>query len=191
MTTSIRDPNSPRETVEDAPRRGRPPKERLDDQGIEMAEPVEAVGRKRPTTREEYRSARYGMDGSRGVVGTSLAVPAHLLDHDRFHYRWINDTPSRILVKVQREFWDIVKANGNVVEGTDLGDAVSHYVGAKENGSPLVSYLCRKPKGFYDEDQAVKAAELDRQMADLRRGNTREGGAQADYIPAGGINIGR
>lgn len=190
MTTSIRDPNSPRETAEDAPRRGRPPKVHTDDQGIEMAEP-EAIGRKRPTTREEYRAARYGMDGSQGVVGSRLAVPAHLLDHDKFHYRWINDSPARILVKVQREFWDIVKADGNVVEGADLGDAVSHVVGTEANGSPLRSYLCRKPRSFYDEDQAVKSAELDRQMADLRRGNSRDGGAQADYIPAGGINIGR
>ena len=53
------------------------------------------------------------------------------------------------------------------------------------------SYLCRKLRQFYDEDQKMKQTDLDEQLAQLRRGNTAAGEGQGDYVPNGGIRIAR
>lgn len=125
------------------------------------------------------------------TVGKRLAVNASLLDYDRFSYRFINDAPARLFQMTQQDDWDIVKQNGDIVknDSTDLGDAVSVVVGTKPDGSPLRSYLCRKPRKFYDDDQKKKQTDLDEQLAQLRRGNTKAGDLQGDYVPSGGIRI--
>ena len=80
---------------------------------------------------------------------------------------------------------------GGVKEDTtDLGNAVSYIVGTNKDGSPMRAYLCRKPKSYFDEDQAAKHAELEQQLAELRRGNDRDGQTQSDYVPTSGIRIG-
>lgn len=125
------------------------------------------------------------------MVGKRLAVNTSLLDYDRFSYRFINDAPARLFKMTQQDDWDIVKQNGEIVknDSTDLGDAVSVVVGTKPDGSPLRSYLCRKLRKFYDEDQKKKQTDLDEQLAQLRRGNTKAGDLQGDYVPSGGIRI--
>ena len=138
---------------------------------------------------DENRQRRKSRDS--GVIGQRLAIPASMLDHSRFKYRWINDDgAARIFDKTKQDDWDIVANNGAVADSADLGNAVSKVVGLAPDGSALKAYLCRKLRTFYDEDQALKSAELDRQIADLRRGNDRDGKSQADYIPASGIRIG-
>lgn len=125
------------------------------------------------------------------TVGKRLAVNTSLLDYDRFSYRFINDAPARLFQMTQQDDWDIVTQNGAIVksDSTDLGDAVSVTVGTKPDGSPLRSYLCRKPRKFYDEDQKKKQTDLDEQLSQLRRGNTKAGDLQGDYVPPGGIRI--
>jgi hypothetical protein len=125
------------------------------------------------------------------TVGKRLAVNTNLLDYDRFSYRFINDAPARLFQMTQQDDWDIVTQNGAIVksDSTDLGDAVSVVVGTKPDGSPLRSYLCRKPRKFYDDDQKKKQTDLDEQLSQLRRGNTKAGDLQGDYIPSGGIRI--
>lgn len=127
------------------------------------------------------------------TVGKRLAVNTALLDHDRFAYRFINDAPARLYAMTQQDDWDIVKVDGAVVkpDNTDLGDAVSIVVGTKPDGSPLRSYLCRKPRRFFEEDRKKRQTDLDEQLAQLRRGNTAAGEAQGDYVPIGGIRIAR
>jgi hypothetical protein len=157
-------------THEDQPRRGRP----------------------RNDMREESQPRRRKSATSGELTGQRLGVPKSILDHDRFAYRWINDDTgsARIYAKTKEDDWDIVANDGELCDSADLGNAVSKIVGTAPDGSALRAYLCRKPRGFFDEDQKAKSAELDRQMAELRRGNTRSGEAQADYIPASGIRMG-
>jgi len=146
------------------------------------------------TTRESkdhQTKERRKQRGGGELTGQRLGVPKSMLDLSRFRYRWINDDPARIFTKTKEDDWDIVCNDGSVADSADLGKAVSKVTGLMADGKPLVSYLCRKPKTYFDEDQAVKSAELDRQMMELRRGNDRSGGSQADYIPASGISIGR
>ena len=125
------------------------------------------------------------------TVGKRLAVNTNLLDYGRFAYRFINDAPARLFQMTQQDDWDIVKQDGSIVkpDSTDMGDAVSVVVGTKPDGSPMRSYLCRKPRNFYDDDQKKKQTDLDEQLAQLRRGNTKAGDLQGDYVPSGGIRI--
>jgi len=130
---------------------------------------------------------------SGGVIGTRLGLNMSGLDFERFAYRWINDLPARIQAKTKDDDWDIVKANGDRIksDGADLGDAISQIVGANPDGSPMRAYLCRKPKSYFEDDQREKSEELDKQLAELQRGNTRDGSSQSDYVPNGGISVSR
>jgi len=123
------------------------------------------------------------------VAGIRLAVPESVLDHDRFEYRWLNDTPARIHAKTKDDDWDIVTRDGVKEASPDLSNAFRYVVGTNKDGSPLYAYLCRKPRNYFDDDQRTKHRHLDRQLEDLRRGNDREGTTQSDYVPAGGISI--
>lgn len=140
----------------------------------------------RETRAEETRERRKQRGGGE-LEGGRLAVPASLLDKNRFKYRWINDNDARMFVKTKEDDWEVVARDGKLCESDDLGTAYSKVVGTKPDGKPLLSYLCRKRKAWYDEDQAEKSAELDRQMTELRRGNARDGSSQSDYVPASGI----
>jgi hypothetical protein len=145
----------------------------------------------RTTRSEEVAVERRKRDGIGGIAGQRLAVPESILDHTRFRYRWINDDAgqARIFAKTKEDDWDIVANDGDVCQSADLGNAVTRIVGTAPDGSALKSYLCRKPRRFYDEDKAKKSAELDRQTEQLRRGNARDGSSQADYVPHSGIRM--
>lgn len=57
---------------------------------------------------------------------------------------------------------------------TDPGQWVSRPTGREEQGNPQISYLMRIRREWYDEDQAMKSAELDRVDAAIY-GKDREG----------------
>lgn len=125
-----------------------------------------------------------------GVIGQRLGVTESKLDFNNFSYRWINDAPARMIAKTQEDDWDIVHQDGKeIADANDLGSAVSQVVGTHADGSPMRAYLCRKPKAWYDEDQTEKVKMLDSQLSELRRGNSRDGSAQSDYVPNEGIRI--
>lgn len=150
---------------------------------------LEAPRGRRARSEEEGAARRRRQDID--TVGKRLAVNTNLLDFSRYSYRFINDAPARLFKMTQQDDWDIVKNNGEIVknDNTDLGDAVSVVVGTKPDGSPLRAYLCRKPLGYYEEDQKKKQTDLDEQLTQLRRGNTKAGDMQGDYVPSGGIRI--
>lgn len=123
-----------------------------------------------------------------GVTGQRLGVNSNLLDHSKFVYRWINDDPARIYAMTNEDDWDLVKDPSVKDDNTDLGSAVSIVVGTNAEGKGKRAYLCQKLKTFFDEDQAAKQADLDEQLDQLMRGNSRSGEAQGDYVPSSGIN---
>jgi len=126
-----------------------------------------------------------------GVTGQRLGVAMAMLDFERFKYRWVNDVPARLFAMTKEDEWDIVTQDGGSVKDDtpDLGSAVSQIVGTAPDGSALRAYLCRKPIKYWREDQRMKSAELDKQLADLRRGRSRDGDANGDYVPHDGISI--
>jgi len=141
----------------------------------------------RAEPKTEGRAARRRQTAA-GVAGFRLGVNLSKLDFDAYSYRWINDAPARIHAKTVEDDWDIVMNDGGVKsDSADLGNAVSQIVGTNKDGSPIRAYLCRKPKDYFDQDQKAKSAELDRQLAELRRGNDAHGQSQSDYTR--GISI--
>ena len=146
------------------------------------------VRRGRPP-RKEIHAERRKKRG--GVHGARLGVSYDLLDFDQYAYRWINDTPggARIYEKTKNDDWDIVTQDGGILREDAQDGAVSVVVGTNADGSPLKAYLCRKPKQWYEEDQQAKSAELDEQLDQLRRGLSRDGSSQSDYVPHSGISV--
>lgn len=127
---------------------------------------------------------------SAGQTLGKLGVNPDLLDHDKYAYRWLNDEQNgRIVLKTKHDDWDLVPEDGQKEENTDLGGKVSIIVGAHKDGSPKRAYLARKLKTFYDDDRAEAQKALDKQLAELRRGNARNGSSQADYVPHEGISM--
>lgn len=125
-----------------------------------------------------------------GINGKRLAVSESSLDFNRYAYRWVNDTPARIFSKTKEDDWDIVRKDGRMIDdSSDLGNAVSHIVGRNPDGSPMVAYLCRKPRGYFDDDQRDKLADLDRQLEQMRVGNNADGSSQSDYVRDGAIRL--
>lgn len=139
---------------------------------------------------DETLAPRRKQRGGGELSGQRLGVPLSMLDLERFVYRWINNDEARLFAKTVEDDWTIVAKDGETCDSADVGNAVSRIVGSKPDGSSLVAYLCRKPRRYYDEDQAGKSAELDRQLEQMRRGKTRTGEEQADYVPASGIRLG-
>jgi len=138
---------------------------------------------------EELPPRRRRVDGQ--TLGKRLAVNTSSLDFTKFAYRFINDAPARLFQKTQQDNWNLVTADGKEIkeDSTDLGAAISVVVGTKVDGSPMRSFLCRKPRKFYEEDEKTKAEDLDEQLSQLRRGNSAAGELQGDYATSGGIKI--
>lgn len=141
---------------------------------------------------DEIKAARRRRTDNLGAR-QHLAVTAKL--DPAFEYRWINDSGARIYQKTKQDDWDIVTQDGGVVkeDASDLGGAVSYVVGAKPDGSPLRSYLCRKPKEFAEEDRAAMEARR-RAMDEQIRGGAvpTPGGASGPnfYVPSGRNTVG-
>ena len=142
------------------------------------------------TAQREQKTERRRKDRGGEITGRRLGVAMSMLDLDKFVYRWINETPGRLFAKTQEDDWDVVMNDGVKSDSPDLGNAVSQIVGTHPDRSPLRSYLCRKPRGYFDDDQRAKGRVLDDQMTQLARGNDRDGASQSDYVPRTGIRLG-
>ena len=97
-----------------------------------------------------------------------------------FVYRIFNDNWTKEPGRIMR-----AKAAGyEVVEGYD------HIaVGTNEDGTAIQGVLMRIPKEFYEEDQKLKQAEIDKVDAEIHRGKFQEKPADNRYIPSSGIHI--
>ena len=146
---------------------------------------------------EENKARRRRREGLGEERNLKLYVPREMKDPN-FEYRWVNDRAGRVRQMTVEDDWDVVdtaKLGGdpdpaaNTAEGT-----VMSRVGDKYTGERMT--LIRKPKEFYDEDRAVKAARYEQIEASMRRKPpaTQGGLSDADhtYIPGTGVNtIGR
>jgi hypothetical protein len=148
-------------------------------------------GRPRKEEAREERARRRKRADDGEVIGKRLGVRKSALDLRNFAYRWVNDNPARIQAMTQEDDWDLVSNDGDEVkeDTATAGSAVTQVVGTHPDGSPKLAYLCRKPKTYFEEDQKERQAELDKQLAELRRGATRNGELQSDYIPSTGISV--
>jgi hypothetical protein len=126
------------------------------------------------------------------MTGKRLAVRNDLLDFDRFKYRYINDTDNRLWQMIQND-WNVMTQDGGELkpDAVDMGSAIRVPVGTKPDGAPLYSYLCRKHRRFWEDDQKMKQTDLDEQLSRLRVGKDAQGADMGDYTPSGGIRVAR
>lgn len=125
----------------------------------------------------ETKARRRRRDDSGETLNRKLYIPERFKDPN-YEYRWINDTAAgRIQDKTVFDDWDVVTADMMgpeyrvAAQSKDNSDntAVRRVVGS-ENGQPLYAYFCRKPKEFYNEDQAKKVASIRATEEAMRRG---------------------
>lgn len=137
---------------QEAPRRGRPPKDRAEE------------------TRKERRRKR----GDTVHSGIRLAVDMSKLDTSNYEYRWVNDTAGRPS-RLYEEDWAV--APEMATEANDgLGTVQSKNVGTQKSGQPMSGILMRKPKDWYNEDQRDKQRPLDQIEHEIRTGTAHERG---------------
>lgn len=112
-----------------------------------------------------------------GEYGPSyrLTIPDNIttyLKANNLVARWINDNDSgRIYDKTQRDTWDFLtsaEVSDDPRNANPGGERIARRVGTKEDGSPLLSYLCVKPRGWFEEDATKRARPHEEMMAQIR-----------------------
>lgn len=144
--------------------------------------------RRRRNSSSLNRMAQYKLD----------FIPESLLDKANYVYRWINDTPGRLRMATKMDDYEKVSASelgpGFAMDATDSegGDTVRMYAGI-EGGSPVYTYLCKKPRDFWEDDNE-EIVERREAMMDGRifhaEGGESEGGRtdlseDVAYVPKG------
>lgn len=138
------------------------------------------------------RKTRASFNGTEGKLRIQNEI-------EGYHCHIFNDVPGRIeqALEVGYEFVSPNEVGGtatNVVSrNTDIGDKVRFLVGTSETNEPLYAYLMKIRNEFYEEDQNVMQARVDRTDAAIRQGQlTKEGhSTEGFYVPREGIKMGR
>lgn len=143
------------------------------------------------TERRKAHSQEYG-------PSYRLTIPNNIVEYLKVHdlaSRWINDNDSgRIYDKTQRDTWDFL-TNAEVSDdprnAIQNGERIARRVGTKEDGSPLLAYLCVKPRKWFNEDAAKRSKPHEEMMDQIREGPVKTLSSGADlsddeehaYIP--------
>lgn len=164
------------EAVE-APRRGRPPR----------AEVV-ATQRRRRQSGSLNRLAQMKLD----------CIDPAALDLENYVYRWVNEENGRLRQATKADDYDFVSTHelGDSfdAENTDSesSERVRMLVGSDKGGNAIHSFLCRKPRTFWEADNE----EAVRNREDMMAGRVYRGEAEEDerrkpgdedkfYVPPG------
>lgn len=107
-----------------------------------------------------------------------LAIPDKVREENTaFALRWVNDTGNRMHFMTEQDDW------------TKIPGVPPVPVGTSEDGKPVYAHLCRKPKEFWEQDNAERvAATVEREKGLMRSAksdpqDTRT--AETSYVPAG------
>lgn len=126
---------------------------------------------KREKELEERRKAHGGDYGP----SFRLTIPENVLKYIQANDlvpRWINDGENgRVYDKTQRDTWDFltnVEVSADPRNANPGSERIARRVGTKEDGSPLFSYLCVKPRKWYEEDAAKRGRSHEEMMSQIR-----------------------
>lgn len=109
-------------------------------------------------------------------------IPPENLDLEHYVYRWVNDEPGKIRMATHMDDYDYVPST-ELGKDFDLGatdsessERVRMYSGKDQHGNPVYTYLLKKPREFWVEDNesAVEARE------DMMAGRVYSAEANAD-----------
>jgi len=121
---------------------------------------------------DEVRTERRRKRGSVALSGLKLTTDESKLDRNRFSYRWVRDSGSRMQQLIADDY---DPAPEQAVEGNQgLGSVGQKIGGTEENGKPYGMVLMRKRKDWYDADQKEKARPLDEIDKQIKGGTVHE-----------------
>lgn len=108
-----------------------------------------------------------------------------------YEYRWINGgVDSQRLHDKHGEDWDMVSKDGAVSDG--VGTGLRRAVG-RDAAGPIYTHLCRKPKEWYEQDQAKRQSRNDRLMTAIKEGRDPTGSgkglSQGDNKHGEGLSV--
>jgi len=113
--------------------------------------------------------------------------------------RWFNDNWSKDPDRINRaleagyEFVTRDKAGKIGTAGEDsnqnMGGRVSRRVGTNDDGSAITGYFMAIKQEYYDEDQALKQAEIDKVDAQIHKGKYEANQNDKRYTPSEGIRM--
>jgi len=118
-------------------------------------------------SRTEKRPARVPLTGNVDILAVGEKDPENM-------YRWVNDEKGKIQ-KYNAAWWDTVnKSDVQLALGardTTVGEdsPVTQQVGTDKDGKPIIAYLMRKDKKYFEEDMAAKQKLIDEQEASMFR----------------------
>lgn len=115
------------------------------------------------------------------------------LDTENYQYRWVNDEGTRLHDLTVKDDYEVVHDRSGTlkIDGAGTGAEVAVPVGMGEHGKAVKAVLLRKPKKFYDDDQAAEQRRIDDVETSMKQG-IAPGSGQDDktYVPRGGITFG-
>lgn len=127
-------------------------------------------------------------------------IPAENLDLDNFVYRWINDEPGKMRMATQLDDYDFVQSHelgpDFNLEATDSesSERVRMFSGRDQHGNPVFTYLVKKPREFWIEDNEEVVERREAMMAGrVYEGEATEdkedrpGGSDKFYVPSGTV----
>jgi hypothetical protein len=135
---------------QERPRRGRPPR-------VQQV----AEGRRRRKAGTLDRMAQFKLD----------CIDPEALDLDNYVYYWGNDENGNLRHMTQADDYDFVTAaelgqnfDADMTDSESTG-RVRMLVGNQKSGAPLYSYLCKKPRAFWEADNAEMVRSREDMMA--------------------------
>lgn len=153
--------------------------------------------------KETNKEARKTSEENRKPIGRKARIPLGThrakLTVEGFNIppdkagRWVVDHPGRLTQAEAAGYTFVVDPNAKTGTGPEngrdrLNTKICQNVGTKENGAPLMAYLMVIDKDWYEEDQRVKQAEVDKTDEAIRTGGIQgKVGEDGRYIPDGGI----
>lgn len=134
-----------------------------------------AADRKTEVTQERRRRQPGTLDR---LSQMKLAIPEKVRAENADQaLRWINDTGNRMHFMTEQDDWSKIDGVPPVPVGT------------AEDGKPIYAHLCRKPKAFWEQDNAERvAATVEREKGLVRAAKTDpqdNRSADVSYVPAG------
>lgn len=119
------------------------------------------------------------------------------LDLANYVYRWVNDEPGKLRMATRSDDYDFVPASelgeSFDAESTDSesSERVRMVCGSDKQGNPIYTYLCKKPRAFWEHDNEEMVQAREAMMAGrVYRGEATEDNERSQdednfYVPEG------
>ncbi len=155
----------------------------------------EQSGQRRPSRAEEIAGHRRRRNPAADYNGTFLRLGVDPSQKDpNYEYHWFNDDKGSLEFWTQQDDWDFVENGAVACDGRNLNESdkrIRRIVGKNQSGQPLYAYWCRKPKEWFDADQAEQVKRTQERYRQAVHNQTpgavdgiSQDDLQASYIPA-------